>query len=544
MRVAGNSAHYLAGLMFFSSMISSYITGNLFYSIIGLIFSSLLYYVKRELYDVVVLAWSASCFVANPAVLLLTTLALLIVHASTPLIVEYSEKSKLWDSFITAGVLTPVYLVNPPSLIPTTIYLSISTIVSFREYLRLSRIKVLLREKTQSILLGEDAVFHLEILSDSAFAYKVTVNNKTLSKGFRDKGGVIELRFSPRLAGLHEYNVIIEISDPRGYSKIRLAPQVLKVKVTPKSSVIQRTFKEILGKYYYTTTPPPVWLVVQRWGSAKGLTVGEEEIIEGEHGVGKGAVETGKGIEGLREVSAKGKIIFTLSLFHTPLRELGYSASRTTTGEYEGAREYLPGDHPRSIHWKKSVSKGELIVKTFSKSPEPGGGGGGGVIVADWDASNPIELDTLIRTTYAALFAVQKEIFLLLRLPSGTTIFTRGSLTQIIQVLNEILLLEEVQARFNYETLDRPRLNIERESDVKAWRELLDYYTSYAISLLTFLEERVPKKSGFILIHPKAYHLKYHIIAQNFSKFGLTDIRIKEVPDLRYMISKLMREVR
>ncbi|MEM1719105.1 MAG: hypothetical protein QXF49_07125, partial [Thermosphaera sp.] len=88
MRVAGNSAHYLAGLMFFSSMISSYITGNLFYSIIGLIFSSLLYYVKRELYDVVVLAWSASCFVANPAVLLLTTLALLIVHASTPLIVE------------------------------------------------------------------------------------------------------------------------------------------------------------------------------------------------------------------------------------------------------------------------------------------------------------------------------------------------------------------------------------------------------------------------------------------------------------------------
>ncbi|MEM4660888.1 MAG: hypothetical protein QXH84_05025, partial [Thermosphaera sp.] len=135
-------------------------------------------------------------------------------------------------------------------------------------------------------------------------------------------------------------------------------------------------------------------------------------------------------------------------------------------------------------------------------------------------------------------------IFLLLRLPSGTTIFTRGSLTQIIQVLNEILLLEEVQARFNYETLDRPRLNIERESDVKAWRELLDYYTSYAISLLTFLEERVPKKSGFILIHPKAYHLKYHIIAQNFSKFGLTDIRIKEVPDLRYMISKLMREVR
>lgn len=128
-------------------MISSYITGNLFYSIIGLIFSSLLYYVKRELYDVVVLAWSASCFVANPAVLLLTTLALLIVHASTPLIVEYSEKSKLWDSFITAGVLTPVYLVNPPSLIPTTIYLSISTIVSFREYLRLSRIKVLLREK-------------------------------------------------------------------------------------------------------------------------------------------------------------------------------------------------------------------------------------------------------------------------------------------------------------------------------------------------------------------------------------------------------------
>ncbi len=39
---------------------------------------------------------------------------------------------------------------------------------------------------------------------------------------------------------------------------------------------------------------------------------------------------------------------------------LASTSSRASRGEYIGVREYVSGDSPRSMHWKKSVGLGEL----------------------------------------------------------------------------------------------------------------------------------------------------------------------------------------
>jgi hypothetical protein len=50
---------------------------------------------------------------------------------------------------------------------------------------------------------------------------------------------------------------------------------------------------------------------------------------------------------------------------------------RRRIGEYVSARLYVPGDDPRTIHWKKSLKLQELVVKEYAEETGPSRGARG-----------------------------------------------------------------------------------------------------------------------------------------------------------------------
>jgi len=528
-------AALISALQLLYSIMLTYLTGDFLYLVVTIVFTTLVFIVRKEYRDAVSLAWSVSVFTPQTPASIIPLLSLLIVHAELPVLEEFPERPRLWRSALTATVLTPVYLLNPYSTIPAAFYLLVNLVLSFKEYLRLSRVRVEVGEKARSIMMGEQAVFNFYITSKGVIAYRVIVNNEVQGEGFADGNHSFQLGLHPNTAGVHEYRVVFEIADPRGLSKIALDPFTLKIKVTPRSLVIMRAFREILAKYYSTITPPPIWVITPSWEYVTGSSIGTGNLGEG---VGAGGVASGKALPG-GEGKEGYKADYTLVFFANMLRKYDQGLRVSVPGEYDGAREYMPGDHPRSIHWKKSISKGQLVVKSYSRTSEDGGGGSD-FVIADWDASNPVELDRLINTTYAALFATKRRIRLLLKLPNGDMFYTEGTLVQIIAALNELLAREEVKARFNYESFFKPQVMIEETVTYPVWDELVNYYMGIARGVLKLLEEKnIGGNAGFILIYPIAYSLKYQVIGEYLRKVGLTGIKIKESANLKQMIRGL-----
>ncbi len=119
-------------------------------------------------------------------------------------------------------------------------------------------------------------------------------------------------------------------------------------------------------------------------------------------------------------------------------------ARRSRVGEYLGARLYVPGDDPRLIHWKKTVSRGELVVREHGVAGAAGGLGGAGrlrVVVVDLAASMARELDAVVheaitRLTEVALADPSARLVLVLHY-GGRFLVLKGP---VVDVLRELAL--------------------------------------------------------------------------------------------------------
>jgi uncharacterized protein (DUF58 family) len=71
-------------------------------------------------------------------------------------------------------------------------------------------------------------------------------------------------------------------------------------------------------------------------------------------------------------------------MLHSGLAELNerQSTARTRRGEFEGLREFRPGDDPRDIHWRTSARRGRHFVRQFE-------GNTGRVVVVALDDAQP-----------------------------------------------------------------------------------------------------------------------------------------------------------
>lgn len=169
---------------------------------------------------------------------------------------------------------------------------------------------------------------------------------------------------------------------------------------------------------------------------------------------------SGRGWAGVGEVG-EGEFIRYLRLLPQPLRSVARALlpsmapggrgpgtwprgrRRGVFGEYYGARDFVPGDDPRAIHWKKSVSRGRLVVKEYVAGESVSGGSLGmgryaPIVIADLTPSSGEELDRLAASLLNVLRTAAKR--------------SRGTNMLLITVFGDALIalegpIEDVAAR-------------------------------------------------------------------------------------------------
>jgi hypothetical protein len=416
-------------------------------------------------------------------------------------------------------VLSPAYVVRPSSLVAAVAYVVSLAAATTSAYLRLSRSNVRVGRGEFTAYLGEAVLVPVDVEVVGETYFTVSVDGSEVLRGTLGAGRTqLLVRLRPEVAGVRRYSIQLTLVDRWGLSRVSYGPYVVVVKAVPRSSEVVRRAREVLSAYVSASTPV---VYVGRLGGVAGSAVGG-----GPGGGGGGRVGGGlDGVGGPRPAETSAVTAWLRFRWEVATRVLEALAtsSRVFRGDYAGVREYTPGDHPRSIHWKKSVSIGELVVKVY----ESGGGEVGGspaLVVADWDASNPVELDYLIQVTYSALVVGRGRRYLYLILPSGRVYYVSGEALDVLRALDAVLLTEGVEARFNYEAPQRvgTRDAVGELGRVGGKLSLVDsYYRALAKALVDDAETRgIPRGSTYVLIHPKAYALRYTYLALELEARG------------------------
>lgn len=408
-------------------------------------------------------------------------------------------------------VLSPAYVVRPSSLVAAVAYVASLAAATTSAYLRLSRSNVRVGRGEFTAYLGEAVLVPVDVEVVGETYFTVSVDGSEVMRGTLGAGRTqLLVRLRPEVAGVRRYSIQLTLVDRWGLSRVSYGPYVVVVKAVPRSSEVVRRAREVLSAYVSKSTPV---VYVGRLGGVA------DSAVSGGPGGGLG------GVGGPRPAETSAVTAWLRFRWEAATRVLEALAtsSRVFRGDYAGVREYTPGDHPRSIHWKKSVSIGELVVKVY----ESGGGEVGGspaLVVADWDASNPVELDYLIQVTYSALVVGRGRRYLYLVLPSGRVYYVSGEALDVLRALDAVLLTEGVEARFNYEAPQRvgTRDTVGELGRVGGKLSLVDsYYRALAKALVDDVETRgIPRGSTYVLIHPKAYALRYTYLALELEARG------------------------
>jgi hypothetical protein len=449
-------------------------------------------------------------------------------------------------------VFTPLYLLRALTLITATSYLAGILVVTFISYVRISKSRVVLHRATFSAYLGDYVEVPLIIESGHEAYYKVLLDDNVAAGGFLRGSKHLTIKLSSNTAGVRRHSIKVVLSDLRGFSRVTYGPYLIRVKAVPKSLTIVRSVREILNRYVELVKPPIIYLgklevtvpsrvPVSRGGfggeSASGYVgVSGAGISAGLAGgaSGEGGVSGGQGLDsGVSKLY--GDLIkyrFRWAVPAKVLEFIEFQTSKTFLGDYAGVREYYPGDHPRSIHWKKSVSTGELAVKVYTRGGE-GGGGRFSLVIADWDASNPVELDNLIQATYSALLMEKYVKILYLKLPNGKIYLVKGGILDVLKALDFVVSSEDIESRFDYESWVRKgSSNLIEELKVanEPLRSIDRYYRVLSESLIEELERQgLPKNSSFVIVHPRAHTLKYLYLTHMLRTSGYTVTHLTKI---------------
>jgi uncharacterized protein (DUF58 family) len=197
--------------------------------------------------------------------------------------------------------------------------------------------------------------------------------------------------------------------------------------------------------------------------------------------------------------------------------------AKAYVGEYVGVREYIPGDNPKTIHWKKSFRRElveDLYVKVFSSQPEEGGGGRGvRIVYADLASTSPSELDMLISTVYSLLLRELESgkpfttIHLFIAIPGEGLHHIYGKLVDVVAALNTLIAKYGVRALYDYETWRRTRTIVLGEAQGFI-SQLEEYYKALGLAVADAVKNEVGVGGPITLIHSNALAYKYAVVAR------------------------------
>lgn len=427
----------------------------------------------------------------NPA--LNPLLGLAVVFSTTMIFFEYllntsSVEKPLLNIVGTVLVYTPIYILEPVTVASGAVIVLLLVIAVLAEYAELSSFKVELTNAPASIYLGDTGKIELEIRGRgevNAYVYLNTEVAKNLS--IRDYARV-ELTIKPEYAGLLRYLVKVELRGKRELAKLSFKPLDVTIRVVPRHTLIARVAKAILSKYIHEVGFPIIFYMPP---------------------------------SRVKPAKFGGVVKFNWSIPHRVYDALERATGKSMHGEYAGAREYLPGDRLRDIHWKKSISLSELIVKEYSSTPFSRAQYLT-VIIADWIAPNPVELDMVIEATYGAVLSDKSPKLLFLKVPNGGVYLVKGKAIDVLAALELIIKSEKVEALFNYNSWPRSRrINVNPEANIKVIENLVKYYEIQASALINELEKHGASRGAqFYAIYSRPLSLKYGVVTKHMVEYG------------------------
>lgn len=450
---------------------------------------------------------------------------------------------------------TPILLVYPVSIVPLASYTIAVMVEWIRASARLSRVKALVVERDVSVVYGEEA--RVPVLIDTQGVpvyYSLIVDGVQVDRGYG--AGKLPLGFNvkPRIIGVERHRVEAVIVDDKGLARRRMGPYTVRVKASLASAKailrirrVLSAYREIIGRpLIYKGIPPRIAVEVE--GPEAGAGAEGEGAGEGERGEGRGELGVGGGVplsSIILPVEAEPGEEYTWIPFSTG-RE--YGGGPWHRGDYRGVREYLPGDKPTQIHWKKSISRRELVVKTYEAGGEGGGGGGKLLVVADWVSRSPEELDELVKKTYSAVLQGMSEKHLVLRAPSGVVYYLRGGVPELLAGLDELIRAEGVLQRLNYDGWSRMNVFEEFHMMLRSGGRLsriARYYIAHARALVSSLKRLgVEEGIAYTMIYSDATALRNHALQEVLNNTftasqPVPDIPLEEVAEnlKRYLVA-------
>lgn len=449
---------------------------------------------------------------------------------------------------VLAAFYTPVVIVYPASILPLTAY-TVTLLVDWMIMSsRLTKAVVSVLEKDVTVEYGEEAIIPVKIKAGvGRIHYSLLLDGHRVLMGVGEGEEYHELKVKPVIVGAEKHTVEAVIADWRGRARRRIGPYTVTVRTTLSSIRALLRIRRILQAYREAIRRPQIYrgeprlVMVELEAEGVGRGGKGEGRGEGETGEGAGFEEGRRGLGGAQlhsiifPVDGEGEEVLDVAVVWTPVstgRE--YTGGRGLRGDYRGVREYIPGDRPTQIHWKKTASRRELVVKTY----EGGIGGGGGksrlLVIADWVSRNPAELDDLVKKTYSAILQGGGEKILLLRLPRGILYLIRGGVPEVLEVLDDIIRSEGIMQYLDYGGWRRSRtaeLYTELLRDKGVMGQIARYLLAYAKAVVSSLEGiGVEPGTSYTIIHSDATAVWNQALKRALNNSLGEPIPIEEIP--------------
>jgi len=478
-------------------------------------------------------------------------LALLLTIASSLLsfLILYAEGRSgiLKLVFATLLFYTPIYIVNPRTLISVATVVGCVVIAVAREYLRIGKSYVEIYQHRKTVYIGEPASYGVDIKCRGIFRYIVLESRRSIASGEAVNEVRVDLPVRTNYLGVNNIHISVVIEDVRGFARVTHGPYTLSYVVLAKASILMKRAERLLEKYAaYLAVPRVVKIMIGFHGL--GEVGGSAELagagISGSPGVGiaglggeslgkiskelAASIATGVGIEGveqpilIREKQGFVKYALAIHIMKEVEATISRIASRAYIGEYQGVREYIPGDNIKAIHWKKSFRRElveDIYVKVFSSESEGGGGWGVRVIYADLAATSPRELDVLISAIYGELLRELEggkpftTVHLFIYIPYRELHYIHGKLVDVVVALNTLIQRYEARALYDYDTWRRTRTI--RLGEAQGFlNKLEEYYRVLGLALADVVKKEVGRNTSITLIHSNALAYKYAIVAK------------------------------
>lgn len=419
---------------------------------------------------------------------------------------------------------TPLILINMRIAVAIAFTSSTAILASIISYVRLSKVRVEAVYVPDMVALGGNSSAILKILAPLKCYIVISCDNtvnQLLARGLV----IANIDLPSGHVGTNVIDVIVKTHDLWGFSGRIIGRYSITYKVIPISrrviEVIEKEFK--LYRELYGFTPSVDIAVLDLERGATAIARGREVVRV------------------LSEVIQKTRAPYIVALLEhlkALVEELLTSGAgiqrKSRYGEYTGVRQYTPGDYLKHIHWKKSVSKGMLIVKEFSlSSPRELGGIESRslepLIIVDLYAANVFELDkitvSLLRLCLN-IFRSNPELNLNTLLVLGTTaIVVKGRAVDILYKLYRFFKDAALRVMFSYEPAKYDEIAVEGVIKAEPKPKLISMYVAsgntYAKKILDLLlVEEVTPPRPFTILHSDALTLRYSVVKHILSNYG------------------------